>query len=366
MQQGAGEATSFENPPDVIAEQQQVDQPATSAETGARDRPKRERKKPKLYEPTFKGKKCGMQFFNYATAKILPNNQQHTKYEDARSSIFNIDLTQMTADRAIKQVGDQAITALVKEYTQMTTMNVLEAICPDELTPEQKKQALRVVNLVKIKRDGTVRARMCANGAPHRKYIPREEAKSPTVSLDRLLGVALIAAMEKRHVMSFDVPSAYLHTDIPANKFRLLLIEGKYVDIFCAANSEFKQQVRMERGKKVLHVKITKALYVMIESALLWYQLFSEVLMGLGFELNPYDPCVANKIINGKQCTIAWYVDDNLITHEEEAVVEEIARKINELFPGLTTTKGKPHTFLGMEMIFNENETLKIGLRDYI
>ena len=24
--------------------------------------------------------------------------------------------------------------------------------------------------------------------------------------------------------------------------------------------------------------------------------------------LNPYDPCVASKVINGKQCTIAWYV----------------------------------------------------------
>ena len=31
---------------------------------------------------------------------------------------------------------------------------------------------------------------------------------------------------------------------------------------------------------------------------------------GTGFCFEPYDACFANKVINGKQCTIAWYVDD--------------------------------------------------------
>ena len=68
----------------------------------------------------------------------------------------------------------------------------------------------------------------------------------------------------------------------------------------------------------------------MIESALLWYQLFVSVLQDLDFKLNPYDPCVANKIINGNQCTIAWYVDDNMISHKEEEVLEEIVSKIEK------------------------------------
>ena len=28
-----------------------------------------------------------------------------------------------------------------------------------------------------------------------------------------------------------------------------------------------------------------------------------------GFVINPYDPCVANKIVDGKQFTVAWHVD---------------------------------------------------------
>ena len=29
-----------------------------------------------------------------------------------------------------------------------------------------------------------------------------------------------------------------------------------------------------------------------------------------GFRINPYDPCVANKMIGGKQLTVCWHVGD--------------------------------------------------------
>ena len=48
--------------------------------------------------------------------------------------------------------------------------------------------------------------------------------------------------------------------------------------------------------------------------------------IGMDFELNPYDLCIANKIVNGKQCTIIWYVDDNKISHVDPAVVDGIIK----------------------------------------
>ena len=46
----------------------------------------------------------------------------------------------------------------------------------------------------------------------------------------------------------------------------------------------------------------------------LWYTLYTEVLHKEGFKINPYDRCIANKIINGtKQCTISWYIDDIIL-----------------------------------------------------
>ena len=31
-----------------------------------------------------------------------------------------------------------------------------------------------------------------------------------------------------------------------------------------------------------------------------------------GFNINPYEPCVANKMIGRKQLTVCWHVDNNL------------------------------------------------------
>ena len=70
-----------------------------------------------------------------------------------------------------------------------------------------------------------------------------------------------------------------------------------------------------KNGNLVLIVVISKALYGCVKSSLFWYNLYSRVLKGLGFVLNPVEPCMANAMIEGKQCTIGWYVDDNKISH---------------------------------------------------
>jgi len=48
--------------------------------------------------------------------------------------------------------------------------------------------------------------------------------------------------------------------------------------------------------------------------------------------INPYNQCVANKMINGKQCTIIWNVDDLKISHVDKNVVEDILKGLNKKF----------------------------------
>ena len=45
-------------------------------------------------------------------------------------------------------------------------------------------------------------------------------------------------------------------------------------------------------------------LYTMFKNMLLFYKKLRSDLESIGFEVNPYDPCIANKIINGNQMTI--------------------------------------------------------------
>jgi len=77
--------------------------------------------------------------------------------------------------------------------------------------------------------------------------------------------------------------------DLPKDKYVYMKFEGEFVDIMCEANPEYAATVAIEHGKKVLYMKIEKAMYGMVESALLWYELFSKNLQNIGFTIIPYD-----------------------------------------------------------------------------
>ena len=66
----------------------------------------------------------------------------------------------------------------------------------------------------------------------------------------------------------------------------------------------------------LLYMGVIRAIYRCIEAALQWYILFTQTLKDMGFNLNPYDNCIANRITeDGKQCTIAWHVDHCIAAH---------------------------------------------------
>ena len=120
-----------------------------------------------------------------------------------------------------------------------------------------------------------------------------------------------------------------------------------------------------EKGRKVLYVQLDKALYGCVQSALLWYELYATTLQDMGFKLNPHDLCVANAEIEGSQCTICWYVDDNKISHINPTVVDDVIRKIEEKFGPMSKTRGDEHDFLGMEIKYKKGK-VSIGLKKHI
>ena len=72
----------------------------------------------------------------------------------------------------------------------------------------------------------------------------------------------------------------------------------------------YRKYIMTENGATVLYVELKKALYRQLEAALLFYQKFLKDLKELGFKINPYDPCIANRNIEASQQTICWHVDD--------------------------------------------------------
>jgi hypothetical protein len=151
--------------------------------------------------------------------------------------------------------------------------------------------------------------------------------------------------------------------------FVSLRFTGWAVDLLCEVNPDYLPYVDNE-GKnnktKVLYVRCNKAIYGCVMSGLLWYELFSSTLSNLGFETNPYDYCVANAMIDGSQCTVAWFVDDTMISHANSSVVDRIVNHLENKFGKLTVKRGPKHTFLGMDITFNKDGTASITMPTYI
>jgi hypothetical protein len=59
-----------------------------------------------------------------------------------------------------------------------------------------------------------------------------------------------------------------------------------------------------------MYVELLKALYGTVRAARLFWEKLTGKLQEWGFTPNPYHPCVMNKIVEGKQLTVAWHVDD--------------------------------------------------------
>jgi hypothetical protein len=186
---------------------------------------------------------------------------------------------------------------------------VFEPKHPRDLSDEEKSKALSSLIFLKEKKSGNIKARSCANGNKQREHIAKEEAAAPTVALESVFITSTIDAKESRKVVTIDIPGAFLHAD--NGDYLIIKMVGTLTELMVKTNPKlYRQYVILEKGKSVLYLQLQKALYGMMKSALLFYRKLVSELREMGFEINPCDPCVANKMVNGTQMTIRWHRDD--------------------------------------------------------
>ena len=112
----------------------------------------------------------------------------------------------------------------------------------------------------------------------------------------------------------------------------------------------YHKYIRMGNGEAVLYVKPSKVLYIRLRSGLLFYKRLVEDLESVGFELNPYDPCVANNTINGQQFTAIWYVEDLKVSHKYPKQVTKFLEWLKGIYRDILTTRGTKNYYLGMQL----------------
>ena len=94
---------------------------------------------------------------------------------------------------------------------------------------EQRMRTLSLLLFLKEKQTGDIKRRACINEAPQRAYIPKEDAASPTISTESTFITATIAAQERRKVRCYNVPSAFVKTDIDEDV--IMVLKGELADM---------------------------------------------------------------------------------------------------------------------------------------
>ena len=131
-----------------------------------------------------------------------------------------------------------------------------------------------------------------ADGSKQRTFegYIKSNAASPTVSTDGFLINCAIYGYENRDVAVADIPGAFLNTDNP--DYVLMCLIGKLAEMMVRVDPKLyrKYVLTSAKGEPILYVKLNKALYGWLKSALLFYKKLVGELEYMGFKLNPYNP----------------------------------------------------------------------------
>ena len=245
------------------------------------------------------------------------------------------------------------------------------------LSKGEREAALQYLMFLKKKRCGKIKGRGCADGRKQRIYATKDDVSSPTVATEALLLTCLIDAMEHRDVATVDIPGAFMQSDMEGihGETTYMKLEGKTVDILKKLDPKlYEKHTTYENGKQILYVKLEKALYGTIQASLLFWKNLTKTLQEDGFVINPYDWCVANKNVNGKQITIVWHVDDLKISHEDPQVVTNCIEMLDNKYgyeacgkrSPLTVKRGRKHEYLGMVLDYSQLGKVVVDMREYI
>jgi hypothetical protein len=146
---------------------------------------------------------------------------------------------------------------------------------------------------------------MYADRQKQREDWTKQDTMLPTVLTEVVFIAAVIKTHKEQDVAWFDIPSAFLHTAL--DKDITMILKGRLAKLMVpvAPNLERKYISVNRKGTVVLYVKMQKAIYALLRSALFFYK--NKLVADLesnGLVINPYNPCVADKVIHRTQMTV--------------------------------------------------------------
>jgi hypothetical protein len=285
------------------------------------------------------------------------------------ASLEHCAMTQCSIKKALEVFGDDGKEAALSEMKQLHDIGVAEPKKANMLTQEEKSKSLNYLMFLKQKRSGRIKGRGCANGRKQRLCNTKEETSAPTVATESLFLSCTIDAKERRTAVTSGIPGAFMQMDV--DEVMHVRLEGPLASLLAKVDPNLYEKYleHDKKGKPIMSVKLKKALHGTLQAAMLFSKDLSAKLVSGGCEINPYDWCVAIKMVNGKQRTFPWHVGNLKMSHVDPAVVESPPDLLNGVCRKLSpfvTTRGKTHDCLGMTLDFTKDGEAKIAMKDCI
>ena len=175
-----------------------------------------------------------------------------------------------------------------------------------ELTKEERTKALKYLMYLKETRDGRLKGRGCADGKPQQEYTKKIDTPSPTTSLATVMLTCMIDAFERRDVATVDIPGLFLQNTMPKGEDDVYsILDGRMAKLLAnIAPETYQEYIHQRRREACIYCHVNVAIYVTLKAALLYWKKLSSSLKQRDYIINIFDWCIANKDINGTQCTI--------------------------------------------------------------
>ena len=262
----------------------------------------------------------------------------------------------MSVRQGIKLHGKDGKESAMKEIKNLVENECFGETNYEKLTQEMKDKALPILMFMVMKRNGLLKTRGVADGSVQRLYTNKDDVSSPTPDFYAFKYICAVIAKEGRDVATVDLPGFFLQTEQEGDELILLKLTGEVALLLVECNEKkWKKHLHKEHGRDIIYVICKKAIYGTMNAALLAYKKLAKLFKQWRLTMNPYDPCVWNRNINGKQFTVVFHIDDLLMCHESPHVVSMIIKKLDDKYgskDSLTVTRGPVHEYLGMTIDF--------------
>jgi len=278
------------------------------------------------------------------------------------SAYYTGDTEEIETTEALRASDrDQFIIAIKKEVNSLIsetgTLQPLTRTATGYSENTENKRVWKIRTTLKCKRKKKSngepdkhKARAAARGDTLRRAMLKANVQLPASYSPTIMPLTFslflqLAVIQKLHMATMDIKSAYLNAALPPDADWIVTTLEPHIAEVCGLDPA--QEYR-----------IANALYGLPDSGRLFYQHYKAALLAEGYSMSAFDNCLFYRTTATETTYIIVYVDDTFIFSNSEANIETVITNIGKHYE--VTLDRDATSFLGLNLTHNTDGTVTI------